>query len=111
MRVATASRSPNDDKMLAFPNEPAWSRSVYHLSVVRVADRDLLQADLTGAGFGTGFHCPVLLHPLRAMSSRAFIRVTSPIAEQTAPQGLASRCSRNCSRSSSAPSPKLSRDT
>src|SRR5439155_895185 len=50
------------DGALALPYEPAWSRPVYHLYVVRVADRDRLQKDLAAAGIGTGIHYPIPLH-------------------------------------------------
>src|SRR5438445_13280251 len=39
---------------VVLPYMPSWSRPVYHLYVVRVADRDRLQRDLAAAGIGTG---------------------------------------------------------
>src|SRR5437773_1710589 len=47
---------------LTIPYEPTWSRPVYHLYVVQVADRDRLQAELAEAGIGSGIHYPVPLH-------------------------------------------------
>ena len=44
------------------PGVPAWSRPVWHLYVVRVAERDALQKQLTAAGIGTGIHYPIPLH-------------------------------------------------
>jgi dTDP-4-amino-4,6-dideoxygalactose transaminase len=47
---------------IAPPHVPSWSRHVYHLYVVRVADRERVQRELTAAGIGTGIHYPVPLH-------------------------------------------------
>ena len=44
------------------PHVPSWSRHVYHLYVVRVAERDRVQRELAAAGIGTGIHYPVPLH-------------------------------------------------
>ena len=42
--------------------EPEWSRSVYHLFVVRVQNREELMKQLAEEGIGTGIHYPVPLH-------------------------------------------------
>ncbi len=44
------------------PFEPDWARSVYHLYVVRVADRDAVQQALTAAGIQSGVHYPKPIH-------------------------------------------------
>src|SRR5262245_17328144 len=44
------------------PHQPEWSRSVFHLYVVRVGDRVGLQKHLDEAGIGTGIHYPIALH-------------------------------------------------
>src|SRR5438132_5130157 len=43
------------------PHVPSWSRPVYHLYVVRVADRERVQHELSAAGIGTGTHYPIPL--------------------------------------------------
>jgi dTDP-4-amino-4,6-dideoxygalactose transaminase len=43
-------------------HEPSWARSIHHLYVVRVRDRDLLKAHLAEANIGTGIHYPIPLH-------------------------------------------------
>ena len=48
------------------PHEPAWSKGVYHLYVVRVQGREKLQADLSAAGIGTAIHYPIPLHLQKA---------------------------------------------
>jgi dTDP-4-amino-4,6-dideoxygalactose transaminase len=44
------------------PCEPVWSRSVYHLYVIRTSDRDALAEHLTANGISTGLHYPVPVH-------------------------------------------------
>ena len=70
------------------PHVPSWSRPVYHLYVVRVADRDRLQSDLTAAGIGTGIHYPIPLHLVKAYEALGFRPGDFPIAEQAAAQVL-----------------------
>jgi dTDP-4-amino-4,6-dideoxygalactose transaminase len=44
------------------PAEPAGTRHVYHLYVVRVHDRDGVAGDLRDAGISTGVHYPLPMH-------------------------------------------------
>ena len=73
---------------LTLPREPSWSRSVYHLYVVRTGERDKLQKHLTVAGIGTGIHYPVPLHLQDAYRSMGFKRGDFPIAESVAAEIL-----------------------
>lgn len=73
---------------IVLPHQPSWSRPVYHLYVVRVADRARLQKDLAAAGIGTGIHYPVPLHLTKAYESLGFGPGDFPIAEQAASQVL-----------------------
>src|SRR2546428_2036352 len=47
---------------VSVPCESARARSVYHLYVIRVPNRDQLQADLARADIGTQVHYPIPLH-------------------------------------------------
>src|SRR5207244_11479041 len=76
------------DGALALPYEPSWSRPVYHLYVVRVADREPLQKDLAAAGIGTGIHYPIPLHLAKAYEALGFRPGDFPVAEQAASQVL-----------------------
>jgi dTDP-4-amino-4,6-dideoxygalactose transaminase len=76
------------DGILALPFEPPWSRPVYHLYVVRVADRDRLQRDLCAAEIGTGIHYPTPLHLLKAYEHLGMRRGEFPVAERTAAEVL-----------------------
>ena len=74
------------DSGVQIPFESARSRSVYHLYVVRVADRDSLIAHLKAAGVGTGIHYPIPLHLQRAYESLGYRDGEFPIAERVAGQ-------------------------
>lgn len=63
---------------------PEWARSVYHLYVIRVPDRDQLMKDLSAAGIGTGIHYPVPLHQLKAYESLGYHSGDFPAAEKIA---------------------------
>lgn len=67
---------------LGTPEEPAWSKAVYHLYVVRVADREELQRVLTAAGVGSGIHYPVPLHLQKAYGHLGYKPGDFPEAER-----------------------------
>ncbi|HUK26212.1 MAG TPA: DegT/DnrJ/EryC1/StrS family aminotransferase [Terriglobales bacterium] len=70
------------------PQEPAWSKSVYHLYVVRVANREKLQAELGAAGIGTAIHYPIPLHLQKAYQRLGYRAGDFPAAERVAPEIL-----------------------
>jgi dTDP-4-amino-4,6-dideoxygalactose transaminase len=69
---------------LVLPTVPRWSRPVFHLFVVRVANREEVQAQLAADGIGTGIHYPVPLHLCRAYSRLGFRAGDFPVAERVA---------------------------
>ncbi len=69
---------------LILPCEPDWSRSVYHLYVVRTQNRDGLMRHLNAAGIGTGIHYPVPLHLQAAYARLGYKAGDFPIAEAAA---------------------------
>jgi dTDP-4-amino-4,6-dideoxygalactose transaminase len=69
---------------VGLPCEPSWARSVYHLYVVQVQDREALQAHLAQAGIGTGIHYPVPLHLQQAYSNLGYREGDFPVAEKKA---------------------------
>ncbi len=73
----------NNDAIIT-PHEPSWSRSVYHLYVVRTSNRDGLIDFLTSKGIGTGIHYPVPLHLQKAYSLLNYTREDLPVASQVA---------------------------
>jgi len=73
---------------IVLPHVPSWSRPIFHLYVVRVADRDRLQKDLGAAGIGTGIHYPIPLHLVKAYAGEGFRAGDFPLSEQAANQVL-----------------------
>ena len=73
---------------ITLPHEPDWSRSVYHLYVLRVADRVQLQKQLDEAGIGTGIHYPIALHLTKAYEGLGFRPGDFPVAEKAVSQIL-----------------------
>jgi dTDP-4-amino-4,6-dideoxygalactose transaminase len=69
---------------LIVPHEAAWSKGVYHLYVVRVQDREALQAYLAEAGIGTGIHYPIPLHLQKAYQHLGYQPGDFPITERVA---------------------------
>ncbi len=70
----------NADSVIC-PSEPSWSRGVYHLYVVRTAERDELIRRLNDAHIGTGIHYPVPLHLQQAYRSFGYQRGDFPVTE------------------------------
>jgi dTDP-4-amino-4,6-dideoxygalactose transaminase len=70
------------------PVEAGYSRSVYHLYVVRTQFRNELQKQLSDAGIGTGIHYPVPIHLQAAYASRGWKRGDFPETEAAAEEIL-----------------------
>lgn len=66
------------------PCEPSWARSVYHLYVIQVPDREDLRRYLADDGIETGLHYPIPLHLQRAYSRLGYCRGFFPISEHAA---------------------------
>jgi dTDP-4-amino-4,6-dideoxygalactose transaminase len=63
------------------PRESAETKPVYHLYVVRVKNREKVQAHLTEEGIGTGIHYPVPLHLQNAYAELGYREGDLPITE------------------------------
>jgi dTDP-4-amino-4,6-dideoxygalactose transaminase len=82
-----------DDMLSSFeeviaPCQPEWSRSVYHLYVIRVQDREGLQKHLAEAHIHTGIHYPVALHLQPAYAHLGYKQGDFPVSEKTASEIL-----------------------
>lgn len=64
------------------PRERADVRHVYHLYVVRLADRDGWRAKLTEAGVQTGVHYPIPVHLQPAYRDLGYSAGDFPVSEQ-----------------------------
>jgi dTDP-4-amino-4,6-dideoxygalactose transaminase len=69
---------------VAIPHEAEWTKGVYHLYVIRVQDREALQAHLNEAGIGTGIHYPIPLHLQKAYAHMGYRAGDFPVTERVA---------------------------
>jgi dTDP-4-amino-4,6-dideoxygalactose transaminase len=69
---------------IVVPHEASWTKGVYHLYVVRVQDREALQAHLADAGIGTGIHYPIPLHQQKAYEHLGYHVGDFPVTERIA---------------------------
>jgi len=69
---------------LVVPFEAPWTKGVFHLYVVRVADREALQEALAKAGIGTAIHYPIPLHLQKAYAHLGYRRGSFPVTERVA---------------------------
>jgi len=69
---------------LVIPREASWTKGVYHLYIVRVQDRETLQARLAEAGIGTGIHYPIPLHQQKAYEHLGYKTGDFPVTERIA---------------------------
>jgi dTDP-4-amino-4,6-dideoxygalactose transaminase len=67
---------------------PDSARSVYHLYVIRLRERDALQKRLAKSGIGTGIHYPVPLHLQEAYRDLQYPTGSFPICERVASEIL-----------------------
>jgi dTDP-4-amino-4,6-dideoxygalactose transaminase len=74
----------NAGEFAILPFEPTWSKAVYHLYVIRTADRVALMNHLKKVGIGTGIHYPIPLHLQKAYSSMNYRLGDFPVAERVA---------------------------
>jgi dTDP-4-amino-4,6-dideoxygalactose transaminase len=73
---------------VVLPYEPDWSKAIYHLFVIRVADREQLKDYLGAAGIGTGIHYPIPLHLQKAYAAFRHKRGDFPVTERIAAEIL-----------------------
>lgn len=66
------------------PHQPEWSRPVYHLYVIRVADREGLQKHLANEKIDTGIHYPIPLHLQKAYEGFGYKKGDFPVTEKIA---------------------------
>ena len=81
-RAVEYNRLLADNEIVTCPFEPSWSRAVYHLYVVRTADRDGLMNHLKERGIGTGIHYPVPLHQQKAYTCLNYKAEDFPVASR-----------------------------
>jgi dTDP-4-amino-4,6-dideoxygalactose transaminase len=83
-RAAEYGRLLSGVEGISLPYEPSWSRAVYHLYVIRTADREGMIEHLKTAGIGTGIHYPIPLHLQKAYAGLGYSQGDFPVAERVA---------------------------
>ena len=76
------------NRWVVTPHEPAWSRAVYHLFVIRTEGRDAMAAHLKSKGIGTGIHYPVPLQQQKAYCWLQYKGGDFPVCEMVSSQIL-----------------------
>jgi dTDP-4-amino-4,6-dideoxygalactose transaminase len=69
---------------ITLPHEPDHQKAVYHLYVIQVENRDLLQSALAQADISTLIHYPVPLHLQKAYAGLGYGPGSFPISERIA---------------------------
>lgn len=64
------------------PYVPKWARSVFHLYVIRIQERDKLQNYLSENHISTGLHYPIPLHLQRAYANLGYKEGDFPVSEK-----------------------------
>jgi dTDP-4-amino-4,6-dideoxygalactose transaminase len=77
-----------DQKDLISPEQPAYSRHVYHVYMVRVKNRDRMLRNLADRGVSCGIHYPIPVHLQEAYQSLGFGPGSFPISERCAQECL-----------------------
>jgi len=73
---------------IIIPFEPSCSKAVYHLYIVRVQQREKLQAYLNENGIATGLHYPIPLHLQNAYANNGFKEGDFPVTEKVSSEIL-----------------------
>jgi dTDP-4-amino-4,6-dideoxygalactose transaminase len=82
------SRLMGSDDSIRVPFEPSWSRSAFHLYVIRTSDREGMMAHLKERGIGTAIHYPIPLHLQKAYVSLNYSTGDFPVTESASSEIL-----------------------
>jgi dTDP-4-amino-4,6-dideoxygalactose transaminase len=78
----------SDVRQVRLPGTADGNEHVWHLYVVRVADRDAVLATLNAAGIGAGIHYPVPVHATGAFADSGYGPGDFPVTERAAAEIL-----------------------
>jgi dTDP-4-amino-4,6-dideoxygalactose transaminase len=73
---------------ITLPFEPSSAKSVYHLYVILVSDRDKWIEQFTAAGIGTGIHYPIPVHLQTPYRALGYKEGDFPVSEKVAAEAL-----------------------
>jgi dTDP-4-amino-4,6-dideoxygalactose transaminase len=86
--IATLYSEKLPSTVLVLPHVPIWAEPVWHLYVVRHAERDVLQADLSEQGVGTLIHYPIPPHMQAAYAALGYAQDAFPLSRKLAEEVL-----------------------
>jgi dTDP-4-amino-4,6-dideoxygalactose transaminase len=84
LKAAEYNRLLSQADAFGLPHEPSWTRSVYHLYVIRNSDRAGLMKHLDENGIASAIHYPVPLHLQKAYAGLNYSAGAFPVAERVA---------------------------
>jgi dTDP-4-amino-4,6-dideoxygalactose transaminase len=87
-RASEYNRLLAENEAVILPHEPAWSRAVNHLYVIRTADREGMMNHLKEVGIGTGIHYPISLHLQNAYAPLNYRLGDFPVTERVSAEIL-----------------------
>jgi len=73
---------------ITLPHEPSSSKSIYHLFVILMAERDKMIEQLNAAGIGTGIHYPIPVHLQTPYKALGYKQGDYPVSEKVASEAL-----------------------
>lgn len=88
---AEAAKAYNEllkDLPVKTPKEMPYSKHIYHLYVIRIANREKVREYLSSKGVGTGIHYPIPIHLLDAYKHLGISRGAYPETEKAAQEIL-----------------------
>jgi dTDP-4-amino-4,6-dideoxygalactose transaminase len=83
-RAAEYNRLLSGIEAITCPYEPSWSRGVFHLYVIRTAQRDQFMGRMKELGIGTAIHYPVPLHMQKAYACLNYAPADLPVSARIA---------------------------
>lgn len=87
--IAARYREKLSGLSLDFPADDARDECAYHLFVIYVENRDVVQAELRNRGIGTAVHYPQPLHLQKALAHLGYKRGDFPFTERACQRALA----------------------
>jgi dTDP-4-amino-4,6-dideoxygalactose transaminase len=73
---------------ITIPNQPSWSKSIYHIYAILTTEREKMMEQFNQAGIGVGIHYPIPVHlqtPYKALGYKAG---DYPVSERIAAETL-----------------------
>ena len=73
---------------ITLPHQPSWAKSIYHLYVILVPERDKMIEQFNAAGIGTGIHYPIPVHLQTPYKLLGYKQGDFPVSERIGAETL-----------------------